>query len=161
MFSRFLKLLAVFIFLTIITVVSIFPRKALVLSLIAGGLAVSPEGSAILCHYCFGKGDTLYLSPSYISRSPVVIKSKEGMKTGEVRKVTFRQKDDWRLSYALNPFHIKKETNGYVIYQYIEFSRSAKIYTELNLGIIKIRVPDNIVHTFNCKPFTAVCRITS
>ncbi len=81
------------------------------------------------------------------------------MKVGEQKKVEFRQPEDWRLSYALNPFHIKREKDGYLVYQYIEFDRSGKIHTDLNLGFTKIRVYDNIVHVFDCKSFVAVCRL--
>ena len=134
------------------------PKKAFVVSMIAGGLIVSPEGSYILYHYCFGNGDTLNIVSDHISNSPVVVKSMMGMKLGDDRKVEFRQADDWRLSYALNPFHIKRDKDGYLIYQFIIFDRSGKIYTDLNMGFTKIRVYDNIVHVFNCKPFVAVCR---
>ena len=41
----------------------------------------------------------------------------------------------------------------------LKFDRSGKIHTDLNLGFAKIKVYDNIVHVFNCKPFIAVCRI--
>jgi len=140
-------------------VIVLNPAKAFVVSLIAGGRFVSPEGSDILYHYCFGNGDTLNISSGYIRNSPVVVKSMVSMKVGEDRKVEFRQAEDWRLSYALNPFHIKREKNGYLVYQYIEFDKSGKIYTDLNLGFAKIRVYDNIVHVFNCKPFVAVCRL--
>ncbi len=79
------------------------------------------------------------------------------MKEGETKKVIFTQKEDWRLSYALNPFRIKKVNGKYKIFQYIEFDRTKKDYTDLNLGFTKIRVNDNIVHCYECKPFVAYC----
>jgi hypothetical protein len=152
-----------FFLLSAMAIVVIFialnPKKVFVISMIVGGRIVSPEGSDILYQYCFGNGDTLKLASGYIRNSQVVVKSKMGLKVGESKKVEFRQAEDWRLSYALNPFHIKREKNGYLVYQYIEFDRSGKIYTDLNLGFTKIRVYDNIVHVFNCKPFVAVCRL--
>lgn len=136
----------------------ISPQKAFVISMIIGGRIVSPEGSDILFHYCFGNGDTLNVNPKYISKSPVVLRSMKGLKIGEVKKVIFKQSEDWRLSYALNPFNIRREKDSFLIYQYIVFSKSSKIYTDLNLGFTKIRVYDNIVHVFDCKPFVAVCK---
>lgn len=153
-----LLLIAGIILLIISVAIVVNPGKAFVISMIAGGRLVSPEGSDILYHYCFGNGDTLNISSGYIRNSPVVVKSMMGMKVGEEKKVEFRQAEDWRLSYALNPFHIKREKDGYLVYQYIEFDRSGKIHTDLNLGFTKIRVYDNIVHVFDCIPFVAVCR---
>ena len=140
-------------------VIALNPRKVFVISMIVGGRIVSPEASVILYHYCFGNGDTLNVESVYIRNSPVVLRSMMGMKLGQDKKVEFRQAEDWRLSYALNPFHIRMEKDSYLIYQYIKFDRSGKVHTDLNLGFIKIRVYDNIVHIFNCKPFVAVCRI--
>lgn len=134
-------------------------KKLPVQIMILGGKIVSPEGSDILEHYCSGKGDTLFLDPSYIKKSPVVIREIQGMKDGETKKVIFSQKEDWRLSYALNPFRIKKEGGKYKIFQYIKFAKSKKVYTELNLGFTKIRVNDNIVHCYECKPYVAYCEI--
>lgn len=135
------------------------PEKAFVVFMIAGGRIVSPEGSDILYHYCFGNGDTLNIASRYIRNSPVVVKSMMGMKMGDDKKVEFRQAEDWRLSYALNPFHIKRDKEGYLVYQYIKFDRSGKIHTDINWGFTRLRVYDNIVHVFNCKPFVAVCRL--
>lgn len=133
--------------------------KVLVMGIILGGKFISPEGSSIVNHYCFGNGDTLFMDPSYIKRSPVVLREMEGMRDGQIKRVVFTQKDDWRLSYALNPFHIKKEGDKFKIYQYIKFSDNKKIYTELNLGFTKIRVNDGIVHAYDCKPYVAYCEI--
>ncbi len=118
---------------------------------------VSPEGAEILRHYCFGNGDTLFLSADYIRKSPVIIENIKKMQVGERRKIAFHQKEDWRLSYALNPFIMIKKKDSVVVYQYIKFDQSGKTYTLLNLGIITIKLHDNIVYTFDCKPFTAVC----
>jgi len=146
-------------FTLVILAIIINHRKVFVISMIAGGRLVSPEGSDILYHYCFGKGDTLYIKPEYIGKSPVVLKSMLGLKIGETKQVEFKQSEDWRLSYALNPFHIRRVKDGYLIYQYIEFDKSGKVHTDLNVGFTKIRVYDNFVHVFNCKPFVAVCRL--
>jgi hypothetical protein len=77
---------------------------------------------------------------------------------GESRKLYgFKQKYDWRLSYALNPFTISKKNNRYHIEQWIEFDKSGKVVTVLNLGIITLRVNDAIAHAFECTPFLVVC----
>lgn len=127
--------------------------------MIIGGKIVAPEASVILSHYCFGNGDTLFLKPDYFEKSPVVKKAIIGMRTGENKIVWVRQTDDWRLSYALNGFHILKEKDCYLIYQRIAFDTTGKVHTILNVGFTQIRVPDDIVHTFDCKPFVAVSKI--
>jgi len=157
--SRFIKVLSYAVLLILLFLflgVIIFPKKAFVLSMILGGEFVAPEASAILSHYCFGNGDTLYLSPTYFEKSPVINKATKEMKTGDDKIVWVHQKDDWRLSYALNGFHILKKKDSYCIYQRIVFDTTGKVHTILNLGFTPIRVPDNIVHTFDCKPFVAV-----
>ncbi len=140
-----------------IVIIVLNPQKAFVLTMIVGGKIVAPEASAILSHYCFGNGDTLYLKPNYLQKSPVILRAIKGMKSGEDKIVWVRQQDDWRLSYALNGFHILKMKDSYLIYQRIVFDNTGNIHTILNLGFTQIRVPDNIVHTFDCKPFVAVC----
>lgn len=127
--------------------------------LILGGKIISPEGSQILDHYCSGNGDTLFLDPSYIKKSPVVLREIEGMREGQTKNIRFTQKEDWRLSYALNPFKIKKEEGKFKIYQYIKFDSKGRDYTDLNLGFTKLRVKDGMVHVYECKPYVAYCEI--
>lgn len=62
----------------------LFPKQTLVIGLVVGGKIIAPEASAILAHYCFGDGSTLYLSPAYLRRSPVVLRSIKNLKDGEV-----------------------------------------------------------------------------
>lgn len=112
-----------------------------------------PEASSILSHYCFGNGDTLTLDTSYLKVSPVITRELSTMKVGEKRIVRFNQKDDWRLSYAINGFTLIKKKHKVIIKQYIVFDKTGKIYTDLNLGVTKIRVDDGFVHTFDCTPF--------
>lgn len=143
----------------IIVVIALNPKKSFILSMILGGKIVAPEASAILTHYCFGNGDTLFLKPDYFKKSPVVKKAITEMRTGENKIVWVKQQDDWRLSYALNGFHILKKKDSYLVYQRIAFDTTGKVHTILNLGFTNIKVPDNIVHTFDCKPFVAVCKM--
>jgi hypothetical protein len=135
----------------------LFPKKAMVLGIMAGGKFVAPEASDILYHYCFGNGDTLIWQPEYIKRSPVILSSIKGMREGEIKRVAFKQSQDWRLSYSINNFYLKRVGNKYYIYEWMVFDHTGKIHTMLNLGIFKIRVPDDIVHAFNCKPFFLQC----
>jgi hypothetical protein len=132
-------------------------EKAKIQALILGGKIISPEGSEILQHYCQGNGDTLFLNSSYIKNSPVILKQIKGMKEGETKRIAFKQEEDWRLSYALNPFKMKKEKGKIKIYQYIKFDQKGNVYTDLNLGFTKIRVKDNMTSAYECKPFVAYC----
>jgi hypothetical protein len=85
--------------------------------------------------------------------SPIITKELASMKVGETKIVRFAQKDDWRLSYAINGFTLIKKKHKIIVKQYIEFDNTGKIYTDLNLGVAKIRVDDGFVHTFDCTPF--------
>ena len=144
------------IFLLLLGVVLIFPRKAAVIALIMGGKVIAPEASAVLSHYCFGNGDTLHLNADYVKTSPVVLKSIQDLKIGQSRWISFKQNEDWRLSYALNPFTIKRTKEGYTITQFMEFDKKGIVATTLNLGFTKIKVNDNIAHAFDCTPYLVV-----
>ncbi len=113
-----------------------------------------PEASVALRHYCFGDGSPLEVSPEYIKRSPVVIRTLAKMKVGEKRKVGFHQYEDWRLSFAINPFTIKKGSDYIEVSQWMKFSDNNRVITWLFI----IPVPDNIVHTFDCKPYLLFSR---
>ena len=150
------KKIALILFLLLLGAVLIYPRKAIVIALIIGGKVIAPEASAVVSHYCFGNGDTLYLNADYVKTSPVVLKSMQGLKMGQSRWISFKQKEDWRLSYALNPFTIKRTKEGYMITQYMEFDRTGIVATTLNLGFTKIKVYENIAHAFSCTPYLVV-----
>ena len=160
-----MKLLRIFkvilISLLVLTLIMTFvsPKKMFVVSMIVGGKLISPEGSSMLYHYCFGNGDTLEINSNYISKSPVFLKNIKGMKVGQTKKVWFKQSEDWRLSYSFNPFILKRTKDGYLVYQYIKFDTTDKIYTDINLRFTKLRIHDNIVHVFNCTPYMAICKI--
>ena len=147
------------IFSIVFLLVVFNPRRTVVLAMITGGLVVSPEGSDILFHYCFGNGDTLHLKPGYFQQSPVIQKAIAGMKPGQEKTVWVHQPNDWRLSYALNGFSLRCEKDHFLVYQYIHFDTTGKVYTRLNLGFTTIKVYDNLVHAFDCTPFMAVARI--
>ncbi len=138
---------------TILVLLSSISSKLMVIGMIVFSTFTYPEASSILSQYCFGNGDTLMLDTSYLKVSPVITRELSTMKVGEKRIVRFKQKDDWRLSYAINGFTLIKQKDKVIVKQYIEFDKTGKIYTDLNLGITKIRVDDGFVHTFDCTPF--------
>lgn len=81
----------------------------------------TPEGFAVLKNYCFGDGSDLVLESNYLPNSPLIKAELKKMKTGQDKVIRFHQYEDWKLSYALNPFHLVKTKNGFEIYQYIKF----------------------------------------
>ncbi len=113
----------------------------------------APEGSAILQHYFFGNGEDLELKSDYLPKSPVIVEELKKMKVGQDKKIVFCQKEDWRLSYALNPFHLVKKKNGFEIYQYIIFDRKGRVKTEINLHLFRFMVKDSWVHFMKTTPF--------
>lgn len=132
---------------------SLFVSVLLFFGVITTQSSIPVEGMSILNHYLFGNGEDLILKSDYLPNSPVIKRKLKGMRIGETRRITFEQKEDWRLSYALNPFHLKKTKNGFEIYQYIKFDTSGKIFTYVNTPIGKIKIYDNWVHIKKCKPF--------
>ena len=114
---------------------------------------IPAEGVRILLHYMFGDGSDLKLDSDYIPQSNLIVSRLKKMKVGETRKISFKQSDDWRLSYAINGFLLTKTEKGFNINQYIQFDRSGKIYTIINLYFFKFKFYDNWVHVKNCTPF--------
>jgi hypothetical protein len=138
---------------TLLVILSSVATKLMVVSMIVFSNFIYPEASSILNHYCFGDGDTLELDTSYLKISPVITKELKTMRVGETKIIRFKQKDDWRLSYAINGFTLIKKKHKVIVKQYIKFDETGKIYTDLNLGFTKIRIDDGFVHTFDCTPF--------
>jgi hypothetical protein len=138
----------IFIFSGILLFIFFF-KKIVVIGMIAVGAVFFPEASQALRHYCFGDGSTLHVSPDYIKNSPVVIKHLKKMKVGQKKKVGMHQWEDWRLSFAINPFTIEKRKNKVIITQWMEFNKTGDVITWLFF----IPMPDNIVHTFDCTPY--------
>ena len=130
-----------------------FFTKVFLISIMIGSIPIFPEASKILQHYCFGQGEKLILNSNYFSKSPVIVSNLEKMRINETRTIKFNQSDDWRLSYAINGFHMTKKKNKVIIKQYIKFDHSGRVFTYLNFGIFELKIYDNIVHVFNCKPF--------
>ena len=150
------------IIVVIIGLMTLWYKKIVVVAMIVGGFFIAPEASQILSHYCFGDGDTLYLDSSYLKTSPVVISAAKGLNVGgKIAEVRLNQSDDWRLSYAINGFTLKRTKKGFVIQQWIEFDKTGTIPTNINFGVGKLRVQDAIAHTFDCTPFWVICEFKS
>jgi hypothetical protein len=124
-------------------------KKIIVLGMIVVGAVIVPEASTALSHYCFGDGDTLFVESDYIRTSPVVINELKTLRDGEKRRVGMRQCEDWRLSYAINPFNIERKGNKVIISQWMQFDTTNVVTTQF--GPFKIN--DNIVHEFECTPY--------
>lgn len=139
-FIKFIGIVAIIFVFVILFIISYFKITA-------------PEGSAILQHYCFGNGEDLELKSDYLPNSPVIISKLKKMKVGQDERVVFEQYKDWRLSYALNPFHLVKKRNGFEINQYIKFDNKGKDETVINLNLIKFKVKDSWVHIIKTTPF--------
>ena len=131
----------------------IIPIFSIFISIFLYFKITAPEGCSVLQHYFLGNGKPLVLESDYLPNSPVIINALKGMRVGEVKRVTFEQNKDWRLSYALNPFHIVKKKNGFDIYEYIKFDTKGKVFTTINLGGLKFKFQDYWVHFFKTTPY--------
>lgn len=138
-----------FVILGVIGLCILNIKKVVVLGMIVFGAIFFPEASKALSHYCFGDGDTLKVESDYIRTSPVVINELKTLRDGEKRRVGMKQSEDWRLSYAINPFNIERHGNKVIITQWMQFDTTNVV--ETRFGPFKIN--DNIVHTFDCEPY--------
>ena len=136
-------------FIGIVSIIFVF----IILFIISYFKITAPEGSAILQHYCFGNGEDLELKSDYLPNSPVIINKLKKMRIGQDERVTLSQYEDWRLSYALNPFQLVKKRNGFEIYQYIEFDKTGNVPTQIKIGFIQFGVKDSWVHLIKTTPF--------
>lgn len=122
------------------------------------GRVVSPEGGQVIWHYLCGRGTDLWLSPNYIRMSPVVVRSLAQLKEGESRQFGFHQAEDWRLSYAVNPFSIKKNQGSVFLWQRMEFDTRPGALTTLDYTIGQFRLPDALIYSMHPQPFTVYCK---
>lgn len=123
-------------------------------SIALAGRLVSPEGGAIVWHYLHGKGQDLWLDNSYLKTSPVIQRSWRSLKPGQSRQFSLRQAEDWRLSYALNPFSLRRGEHEILLWQRLEFSTNDVVKTKLNYGLGVIELPDALIHAMHPTPFT-------
>lgn len=120
-----------------------------------GGLRY-PEAGAIITHYLGGSGRDLWLPAGYLRRSPVVRRHLATLRPGQTRVVTLRQAEDWRLSYALNPFRLRRGPGSKVeLWQWMAFLPDPAARTVLNLGLVRFTVPDGLILVLRPKPFMA------
>jgi hypothetical protein len=111
------------------------------------------EGVIVLSHYLLGNGSDLILESDYLPQSPVIRKRLKTMKIEEKQRVSFKQQQDWRLSYAINGFTLTKTATGFSINQYIAFDTTGTVYTDVKTIFGKVRVYDNWVHIIGGNPF--------
>ena len=132
--------------------------KVLYTCIATGGRMISPEAGQIVWHYLHGKGADLWLSPGYIRTSPVILRSLTQLKEGESRQFGFRQADDWRLSYAVNPFSLKKSHGEALMWQLMKFETKPGTLTTLNYGVGKFCLPDALIYSMHPQTYTVYCK---
>ena len=122
------------------------------------GRLVSPEAGKIVYHYLHGQGEDLWLDSEYLQTSPVVQRGWQSLKPGQSRQFSLRQAEDWRLSYALNPFSLRRGEHEILLWQRIDFTKSKKVKTILNYGLGSVALPDALIHALHPTPFTVYCK---
>lgn len=123
-------------------------------SIALAGRIVSPEGGQIVWHYLHGKGQDLWLDSDYLQTCPVIQRSWRSLKVGQHRQVGFVQAENWRLSYALNPFSLRRGEHDVLLWQRLEFSSNHRVSTKLNYGLGEVELPDALIHSLHPVPFT-------
>ncbi len=134
--------------------------KAIINIGILSGVALTrfvyPEGSKILYHYVHGDGSTLELSSDYFKKSKYLQNKINQLGNGEHGPIALRQSQDWRLSMALNPFFLIITQNHVRIYHpNIVFApvRGKQVHTIFKLGLLRLKVYDNLVSALNTSSF--------
>jgi len=115
-----------------------------------------PEASKLLLHYIYGNGKELELSSSYFKNSKYLKEIIKKHGNGKHGPLTLKQKDDWRLSLALNPYYLEITDKKIRIYHpKIEFAHSSNnsFFTIVPMGKLKLKVYDNIISALRPKPF--------
>jgi hypothetical protein len=128
-------------------------------SIAFAGRLVSPEAGAIVSQYLYGKGKDLWLDGSYLQTSPVIRRSLRSLKVGQSGKYSLKQAEDWRLSYAFNPFSLHRNEHEALLWQRIEFSTNPRVCTILNYGWGQVELPDGLIHVLHPVPFTVYSRL--
>ena len=119
-----------------------------------GGRVVSREGGQVIWSYLHGCGRDLRLRPDYMKTSPVIRRSLARLEEGESQQFTFFQRDDYRLSVAVNPFHLRRKNGKVLLWQRIQFEDNLATYTTLDYGVGNFRLPDGLIHVLHPQPFT-------
>ena len=132
--------------------------RLLYTALALGGMWVYPEGGKVLLTYIRGNGQDLWLDSGYIQRSPVIRRSLALLREGESRRFTFIQSADKRLSYAVNPFNIRKKNGKVLLWQKIVFDAKPHTYTTLDYGMGSFRLPDALIYSMHPRTYTVYCQ---
>jgi hypothetical protein len=118
------------------------------------GRLVAPEAGQVIWHYLHGHGTDLWLDSNYICTSPVIQRSLVQLKEGQSRQFGFRQVEDWRLSYAVNPFSLKKKNGKVLLWQVMKFETRPGTLTTLNYGMGKVQLPDALIYSMHPQIYT-------
>ena len=115
-----------------------------------------PEASKLLFHYIYGDGSELRLSHEYFATSPYLasIIAKHG--SGHHGPLALSQQQDWRLSLVFNPYYLDVTENNVRLYHpHIQFAQTedSSVYTYVPIGLMKIKMYDNLVSALNPTPF--------
>lgn len=122
------------------------------------GRLESPEGGAVVWHYLHGGGADMWLDSSYLRTSLVITKSLRTLKVGQSAEFGFHQCDDWRLSYALNPFSLRRGHHDVLLWQRLAFATNPSVKTVLNYGLGQVELPDGLIHALHPVPYTVYSR---
>jgi hypothetical protein len=116
-----------------------------------GGL-IYPEASKILKHYIFGDGNDLKIVSKFFFKSKIIVENIKNNNEEIIGPITLKINDDPRIAYAVNGFFIKNN-DQLEIYQKINFAyrNDRNNYTNFNLFIKEIKIPDRLIRTFEIK----------
>ena len=117
-----------------------------------------PEASMVLNYYVYGDGSPLELPHRYFASSSYLNRLIASLGDGKHGPIALKQRQDWRLSLALNPFYLSVSGKKVRIYHpRIEFAPvgSARVVTIVPIGKLKLRIYDNLVSALNPTPFEA------
>lgn len=126
-----------------------------------GGQVVVPYASRILRRCINGSSRTLHLHSRYIRKnSPKVRETMSVLqhkKDGTYRNNGFRQREDWRLSMAFNPYNVTTETiqgqrHVTLWYDFTWPDPSVAYDTVIPVGPMNIRLNDGLVRVISDCP---------
>jgi hypothetical protein len=115
-----------------------------------------PEAAAVLRHAVRGGGADLELPAAYFSRSEYLRQQIERLGPGVHGPIALDQRQDWRLSVAVNPYYLKIERGKVILYHpRVAFAAvgTPRVRTMVPLGKMKVRVYDNLVSALGARPF--------
>lgn len=134
--------------------------KALLHSGALLGMGISywsyPEATQVLWHYIYGDGSALELKADYFKSSAYLNQQVKQLGSGTHGALTLKQQQDWRLSLVFNPYYLKVTPDEVIIFQpQLDFAplRQTRRFTLVPLGLMKVKVYDNLIHALNPKPF--------